>query len=101
MIKDKNVKNGWKNRPGNSFKHFALSLNSAAIKLMRFRNMHERNNRIICKIRKLESAYMRACARMCKCKCTYSYDSSDNGKSEKCSFISDSFFKKLIWIRFV
>lgn len=48
-INDINVSSGCKNRPGNSAKHFALSLNSAAIKLIRFRNIHERNNRIIYK----------------------------------------------------
>jgi len=51
-IKDINVKIGWKNRPGNSFKHFALSLNNAAIKLIRLRNTHERNSKTICNIKK-------------------------------------------------
>lgn len=51
-IKAINVKIGWKNRPGNSARHFALSLNNAAIKSIRLRNMDARSNITIYEIRK-------------------------------------------------
>lgn len=113
-VKDINVKIGWKNRPGNSFKHFALSLNNAAIKLMRLRNTHERNSKIICNIKNIVIRDRKFCyyfiitykilIKVCLFLLyynTYSDNSSDNRKYKKCSFISDSFFKKFIWISFV
>lgn len=49
-IKVVKVSNGWKNKPGSSPKHFALSLNNAVIKLIRLRNTKTSNNSIIYKI---------------------------------------------------
>ena len=40
---EKNVNNGWKKSPGNSAKHFALSLNKAAMKLILFLTQQTKN----------------------------------------------------------
>lgn len=45
-IRAVNVNKGWKNKPGNSAKHLALSLNNAVINPIRFLNMLKTNNKM-------------------------------------------------------
>lgn len=46
-IKAINVNRGWNNKPGNSAKHLALSLNNAVINSIRLRIILRSNNKII------------------------------------------------------
>lgn len=44
------MSNGWKNNPGNSARHFALSLNNAVIKFIRRRNIPTSSSKITVRI---------------------------------------------------